>query len=463
MRRIALALLTLALLATPVFAGGQQEGSGGQGSGAAEQVELEFVISETEYQQVTQDIWDLYTEENPNVSVEVVGWNEGQDAVYLARIAAGDPPHMWETAAFNPITQDRYEFLVNLLDIDYPYLDSFTYDARNRWGEIYGIEDFLPSLDVWMPVTRSFIYREDVMAQTGLNPKDTVVDRDSLIEFLYDLKEVVDASPTLQYTLDTGWLANGWRVNLFAFTYLFNGLDAQYDVWRGDIRWDDMENSPYVDSLNFVKQLYDDGILPESWWTRQWEHDYEAGFIAGRSNLIWHGPWPWDKTLVNDPDAQLTGFPLPPNDEGMIIHDPIVANGGTAIFNAWEDDPIFDEIVKAFVWYNSPEIIKLRSEATGKIPAFDMSSVGQPDIRNMQYEEVIKPFNEGEFYDGDAQWDTRPWPDFVVAPYKIDGTADVLRDDTIAQHWGSFMTGEISTEEFLSIFQERWDAAYDFD
>lgn len=454
MRKALLVLFVVCLLIPTAFAGGQQDSAQG------EKVELEFVISETEYQQLTQDIWDLYTEENPNVTVNVLGWNEGQDAVYLSRIAAGDPPHMWETAAFNPITKDRYDFLVNLLEVDYPYFDDFKYDVKERWGSVYGVEDYLPSLDVWMPVTRSFIYRKDVMEDSGLSPKGNVQDIADLEEFLYDLKAYVEKDETLQYTLDTGWLANGWRVNLFCFTYMFNGLDAQYDVWTGKIRWDDMERSPYVDSLNFLKKLYDDGILPEMWWTRQWEHDYEAGFIAGKSNLIWHGPWPWDKTLVADPSAQLTGFPLPPNaDNGKILHDPIVGDGGTGIFKEWQDKPIFEEVLKAFNWYNSPEIIKLRSEATGKIPAFDMSAVGQPNIQNMQYEEIIKPFAEGEF--GDMEWDTRPWPDFIVAKYKVDGKADVLKDNTIAAYWGDFMLGNISTEEFLSIFQKRWEEAYD--
>jgi len=460
MRKAVFVLLLSLFLVGTVFAGGQQEQDAAKEGEAAEKMELEFVISETEYQQVVQDIWDLYTEENPNVEVQVVGWNEGQDAVYLARIAAGDPPHMWETAAFNPITKDRYDFLVNLLEVDYPYFDKVKYDVKERWSSIYGVDDYLPSLDVWMPVTRSFIYRKDVMAESGLNPKESVRDKEALMTFLYDLQDYVEQDEKLQYTLDAGWLANGWRVYLFCFTYMLHDLESQYAVWQGDIRWNDMKNSPYVDTLNFFKKLYDDGILPVKWWTRQWEHDYEAGYIAGKSNLAWHGPWLWDKTVVGDPDANLTGFPMPPNENGKILHDPISADGGVAIFKEWQNKPIFDEIVKAFNWYNSPEIIKLRSEATGKIPAFDMSDVGQPDIQNVQYQEFIKPFADGEF--GDMEWDTRPWPDFKVAQYKVDGKADVLKDNTIAAHWGDFMMGKISTEEFLSIFQKRWEEAYEF-
>lgn len=426
-------------------------------------VVIELLLVEAEYTNQTAELLKLYTQENPHVTFKIHGWTEGQDAVWEARIAAGDPPHIFENAPANQITKDRYSFLWDLRQLEYPYWDRYPYDVRARWGEAFGVPNYLPILPVWAPVLRTFIYDAEKMEEAGLNPKETVRTPEDLDAFLANLKKYVDSKGgSLQYVFDMGWNPNGFGRGVpFALTTMVASLDEQYDVWQGKIRWDDMERSPYAKSFALFKKWYDLGYFPRRFWTRQWEPDYEAGFIAGKSILTWHGPWLWDKYLAAKPAGKLDGFTLPPNKNGQVGTDSFLPDNGVGIFKAHEGKPVFEEVKKFFVWYNSPAIVKARAEIRGRVPLLDLKDVGSPDLRGMQYLQVVKPFNEGKF-GPTYHWDVRPWPDGIVGKYRVKGTPEVLRDDAMAAIWGDFLENRISLKDFLSVLQKRWETGYSF-
>jgi len=428
-------------------------------------VEIELLLVEAEYSTQTNELLKMYSKENPNVSFKIHGWTEGQDAVWEARIAAGDPPHLFENAPANPITKDRYEFLYDLRKLDYPYWDRFPFDVKTRWSEVFGVPNYLPILPIWSPVIRTFIYDAEKMKEAGLNPKETVKTLADLESFLAQLKKYVDSKKgtTLQYVFDMGWTPNGYgRAVPFAITTMVASLEEQYAVWQGKIRWDDMEKSPYAKSMALIKKWYDLGYFPPKFWTRQWEPDYEAGFIAGKSIFTWHGPWLWDKFIAAKPTAKLDGFTLPPNKDKLVGTDSFVPDNGVGIFKVHEKKPMFEEVKKFFVWYNSPKIVKARAEIRGRVPLFNLQDVGSPNLRGLQYTQVVRPFNEGKLWGADVRWDMRPWPDGIVAKYRVKGTPEVLRDDAMAAVWGDFLENRISLKEFLSILQKRWEVAYKF-
>ncbi len=80
------------------------------------------------------------------------------------------------------------------------------------------------------------------------------------------------------------------------------------------------EDSPYRHAYEFFKEANDEGWMPPSMWTRQWEGDMEASYIAGKSVMMMHGPWVWDKALAAGSDFAINGhqngIPLTPPAEG---------------------------------------------------------------------------------------------------------------------------------------------------
>lgn len=426
------------------------------GAFAQDKVTLEFSVTEGEYAAQYQGILDLYEEENPNVEINLTSVNEDTEAAFSARVAAGDAP-----AARDLIWPDKnsYQQYVNLLDVDTLHWDKLIYDGQHAFENTTGIEGYQPTFNVRVGPFRGFIYYADEMEKAGLDPK-SIKTVDDLIAFLDELKAYVDSNPDLEYVLDTGWLAGAWgRFNPEVWAFGLGATKEEIaDVFRGKIDWTDQANNPFVPYFKTLKLFYDKGYMPERWWTRNWDQDYEAGFIAGKSILTFHGPWTWDKVHAVKPDANLDGFFFPPNKENKIWGDMLSSDWGAAMYSANRDDPNFDEMLKLFNWWNSPQIVKYRAEAVGFVPAMDLSEVGGVELTNDQYTKVIKPVLDGEV--NGATFDHGMCGRCVVEEYYVGGTPRVFQDNAMAEIYGDYLEGRTDLAELLEIMKARWERAY---
>jgi hypothetical protein len=120
--------------------------------------------------------------------------------------------------------------------------------------------------------------------------------------------------------------------------------------------------------------------------------------------------------------------------------------------------PVKDAMIKAFNWWHSPEALKMRAEAVGATPAYDLSSVGAPELTNSQYVQYIKPVNDGVF--GKLQWENGFAGQDLAAGYQKSGTPDVLASDDMAEVVGKYFEGKLSIEELMKVIQTRWETAY---
>ncbi|MDD4493150.1 MAG: ABC transporter substrate-binding protein [Eubacteriales bacterium] len=427
---------------------------------AGEDVVLEVVVTDPEYMAKEREIWDLYEEEHKNVKINLISVNEDQAAAFDARIAAGTPSDIMSKRT--NVSKDDYQKFVNLQEIDYPYWDLFNFDIKNAFSKSQGISDnYSPVLSVWAGKYYSFLFYEDEMQKAGLDPVESVKSLDDLDKFLADLKAYVEGGSEFSYVFDIGW--DSWfdgsvLLQSFAVALGFDGQDME-DVFMGNIRWDDVDKNPYAAAFKLLKEYYDKGYLPEKWWTRSWDKDYEPGFIAKKSILAFHGPWLWTKVLAANPDAKLSGFPLPMNEDGKIWSGASTAVEGACMFACNKDKPQYEETVKAFIWFNSPETVKLRSEALGLAVCMDLSEVGQPDLRDPQTLSIVKPFQEGVF--GKASWESVE-PNRIASAFKIKGTPEVLQDDAIAVEIGKYFEDQQTLGDFMKVLQTRWENSYDF-
>jgi hypothetical protein len=79
-----------------------------------------------------------------------------------------------------------------------------------------------------------------------------------------------------------------------------------------------------------------------------------------------------------------------PSSKASIAETSIIRNAGVEIskgdvlFAANKTKANYAEAVKAYIWWTSPEVIKLRAEALQQIPVYDLKDIGLPTLRGAQ-------------------------------------------------------------------------------
>ena len=423
--------------------------------------EMEIKSIQPEYSAQTKQILDVYTEQNPGVTFKIVDVNEDTQAAYDARIAAGNPADMDCQAA---CTKENYKQYVNLLDMPDFKWDIFHKEAKTAFNTIYGVPNYVPMVNPFLGYFFTFIFYKDKMKEAGLDPKANVKTMDDLDKFLGDLKKVVDGSGgKYAYVLDTGW--HPWIYGTVFPSAMSIGMNEskkkQQDLFLGKIKFTDMDQNPFVPYFERYKDWYAKGYLPEKWWTRNWD-EFENGNIAGKSILTFHGPWMWDKIQAANPTegAQLDGFNWPASSDNKLYVTPTATfafnTNAAALYTANAKKTNAAEAQKLFLWWHTPQTIKMISEAIGAAPASDLSSVGGVKLRHPQMVNVVQPtIAEGKLqYDGDFHG-------LDVAASKFKGGAEnVMESDRTAAMYGDFLEGKTSLEDLMKAYQARWDAAY---
>jgi len=428
---------------------------------AAEVITLEVAAEQPEYEAHERAIWNIFEKENPNIKIELSSYNEDAIPALYARIAGGNP---LDIATRMYATKDNYKQWVNLQDIDFQYWDNFTLDMKNEWSEATGIPDYTPVITPFAGLVVSFIYDANAMEVAGIDCSNirTWEDVDAM---LAKLKAYVDSDPKLKYVISTG--NHQWCWPYMLANPIMTSLDPDAQgkslrLMKGEIKWTDIDQNPWVPFFKWLKNYYDKGYFPKNFWETTWD-EYEAGVVAGTSILTIHGPWIWEKLEAADPTIKLSGFPIPANSEGKIqaFPDDIRSEQiGSGIYvDPKRSDAEMAATVKAFNWYLSPEIVKLRAEALGKIPQYDLSSVGGADIQSTQYKTVIKSVNDGKF--GDISWDNTPFGVDLASRWYIEGKPGISTAPGILEVWGKYLNNQITLEQLMEIYQQRFDAAYD--
>ena len=426
------------------------------GTALAQGVELEVIATEPEYMAQDGAIWSIYEQENPGVTIKMISINEDTEAAYQARVAGGDPADIRANIFFP--TKDNYQTYHDVTGMDCVRWDLFSYDAQNAFRQTHGI-DHQPSVNVRSNPFRQFVYYEDVMADAGLDPK-SIRTLDELESFLADLKAYVDNDDRLEHVIDAGWLPPAWgRFNNEVWAMGFGATKQDVrDLYLGKIAWTDQENNPFVPFFEKLREWYAAGYMPANWWERSWAQEFEASFIAGRSALAFHGPWIFDKVQAQNPEVELNGFFFPPNRENKVWGPESTSDYGSALYAANAGDESFEAAKDAFCWWVSPEIVKLRAEAIGFVPAMDLSSVGGAELTNTQYVKVLKPVLDGE---AGFEFDQSLCGMCVAAKYRVAGTPEVMMDGSMSEVFGDYITGEMEMDALLALLQERWERAYD--
>jgi hypothetical protein len=434
----------------------------------AETVVLEKGAVQPEYANAEAQIWDVYMAQNPNVTVELFTVNEDTQAAFQAKVEGGYTPAFAPTWHFTPlIDAQNVDTFLDLSSIDFEWWDRLNTDPLNNVPALFGWGPV--TIDIFSGFIFTWEYHKDLMEQAGLNPREGVKTWQDLKDWLQAGTDWANATDGVDFFWDQAWHNWVWGFNYMRAIPLAFPDGQQEDIlacYKGEKAFN-ADDSPFRHTLEFFKEAYEKGWIPDSFWTREWETDMEASYIAKKSVMMLHGPWPWDKMLAADPDAQQEGIPLTPPAEGqgtwMQYQGETQYNKGQACMLARAKDlPEFPQILHAFNWFHSPEVIKMRAEMHGRGVIYELD---EPlDLAGPQWEGIVKEFQPGGFYE-DVQVTTDVWGSVWAAPdlkagapsefdYEAGGLADEIR---------MLMMGEKDVQGVLDTFQKNYEESYDLE
>lgn len=225
-------------------------------------VVFEVLADNPEYEAQEKELWSLYTKDNPHVTIKVFSVNEGQQEAFHARVAANNAPH-FGSRTVGSINKENYQTYLNLQEINYPYWDELSFDAKILHEQLLGLpEGYTPSISLFGSNKYSFIYHEDIIKNIGVDPT-AIKTWDDVDAFLAAVKAYKEKNGGFEYVLDAGWHNYVMMSQLFPVMAVSLGQDlqAERDLWMGKIAWDDVEKNPYVPVFKKFKEFYDKGYL----------------------------------------------------------------------------------------------------------------------------------------------------------------------------------------------------------
>ena len=440
---------------------------------AEEAVVLEVVMDTPEYQNQHQQIFDLFSEEYPEATVTLITHSEDGQPAYVAKVAGGYVPAMetcWASGNSFRLNKDTYDVAIDLTTIDYPYWDLFLWDIKNTWANIYGLSG-PRCIDPYLGVVMTWQFHMDMLDPAGLNPITNVKTWDDLKTWLDEGTKWANAadSPVDRF-YDQGWLNPwfGWHLQYDTMPLAFPEGQREHQIacWKGEKPFNG-EDSPYRRYLEFYVEAYSKGWLPESFWTRRWEEDMESSFAAKTSAVMLHGPWTFDKTLSIDPSAQMAGFPATPPVEGQsqwmqLQSDPGIDTGSQAMFmrTGNETKAEWDLVRQLFIWWHSPDIVKLRAEAIGFMPGMKLDPPA--DLQGGQMKAIVLEIEKPGGLFENVKWERSVSGETQMGEKRKGGSPGTwdVESGNIASNWADMMTGKTTVQDYLDLAQKNYEASY---
>ena len=437
---------------------------------AAEEVTLD-VMSLAEYEAPYREIWNVFESEHEGIKINVFSINEDTAAAHEAKVAGGYLPAIELTQEMQIFfDKNNYEMAVNLGEMDFPWWDRWQFDVKNMWSDLHGLPG-PRSLDVFQGYVVTWQYNSELMEKAGLDPHNDVKTWDDLEKWLAEGAAWAAKTDGVDWFWNQAW--HNWvfgnlYTDLIPLAFPDGQRDRQVDCWTGKAKFN-AEDSPYRHYYEFYKKANDEGWMPPNMWTNVWEGDMEASYIAGKSVMMLHGPWVWDKALAAGSEFAVAGhqegLPATPPAEGQSVW--IQGAQPPNIDNQWfiragnEKTPHWAQTQVAWNWFWSPEAVPMKAQAEGRWPLYDLD---EPlDLQGPQYQKVLKEIGtEGGLW-ADAQWEQGLNGVVSASPYRKKGSKGVWDWESNGNNevMAKVLQGEITIQEALDIAQANWEDSYD--
>ena len=219
-------------------------------------------------------------------------------------------------------------------------------------------------------------------------------------------------------------------------------------------------NSPLKIWPEMFLQLKEMGVLKD-YPTRGWG-DHEDAWIAGRSILLFHAHWPWDKMLTERPDVNLASFPFPTESgKDRTLFSSPAGPGMWCIPLYATERPNIEETVDLFNWWQSPETVALLSEALGQVYAYNYDRTIDMEGKN-QASLLLAKLGQGDL--ADVTLSEKPtyrelYPKYLREGATLYGWWD---NATCLPALTAVWNGEKPVQYLLDVIGETWEQSYDF-
>jgi ABC-type glycerol-3-phosphate transport system substrate-binding protein len=310
-------------------------------------------------------------------------------------------------------------------------------------------------------------YNGDLMERAGLNPHEDVKTWEDLYKWMDEGTQWAAAQD------DVDWFYNqAWHNWIFGLNYsdciplaFEDGSRArQADCWLGKAAFN-AEDSPYRHYFQFFLDAKNNGWIPENMPTRQWEGDMEASYIAGKSVMMLHGPWVWDKARAAGSTFTQEGLLATPPAEGMEtwMQSALPPN----IDNQWwmrageVDLPVWPQTLVAWNWFWSPKAVAARAQAEGRWPLYTLD---EPlDLKGPQYQQVLKFVESADGPWPNSKWEQEFTGNVLSSPYRLKGSKGVWDWEANGNNviFADLFSGKIDVMGALDVLQKNWEESYE--
>ena len=425
------------------------------------------VMSLAEYQGPYREIWNVFESENPGIKINVFSINEDTAAAFEAKIAGGYLDHIeltQETQIF--FKNDNYEMALNLGEIDFPWWDRFTFDAKKAWSDLFNLPG-PRSLDWAQGYVMTWQYNGDLMAEAGLDPRKDVKSMDDLYKWMDEGTAWVKSSGKAEQFWNQAW--HNWIFGVNYSECIPQGWSdgtrqRMADCWLGKAKFN-AEDSPYRHFYQFYLDAKNKGWIMENMPQRLWEGDMEASYIGGKSVMMIHGPWVWDKASAAGATFKQDGIPATPPAEGMETwwQSALPPN----IDNQWwmragvDKLPTWPQNLVAWNWFFGPEAIPYRAQAEGRFPLYKLDT--PIDLKGLQFLAVCKYIEDPAGPWPNTKWEQAQTGNVLASPFRKKGAKGVFDWESNGnnQVFADLFTGKIDVKGALDIAQKNWEESYE--
>ena len=438
---------------------------------AAAVVTLDVMAPVSEYEAPYREIWNVFEAENPGIKINLFSINEDTAAAHEAKVAGGWLPAIEHSQEMqiNP-NKDNYQLFTDLSSFDFPWWDRFTFDAKNAWSDLYGLPG-PRTLEIYQGYVFTWQWNDELMQKSGLDPQRDVKNWADMKKWLAEGADWAAKTDGVDWFYNQAWHNWGFGnvyADMLPLAFADGQRDRQVDCWLGRSKFNDAD-SPYRHFYEFFLEANEKGWIPPKLWTRQWEGDMEASYIAGKSVMMLHGPWVWDKAMAAGSEFAISGhqagLPSTPPAKGQSPWiqgaQPPAIDSGFFIREGNMKQDNWDATMTAWNWLHSPEAIPMRAQAEGRAPLYKVD--GELDIQGPQYQAIIKEIGVSGGKWADIQWEQGQSGEVLAGPYRKKGSRGVWDWEANGNNevFANLLQGKITVQDVLDIAQKNWEESYD--
>ncbi len=437
---------------------------------AAKEVTLD-VMSLAEYEAPYREIWNVFESSHPGIKINVFSINEDTSAAYEAKVAGGYLAAIELTQEMQIyFDQNNYQMAVDLSTLDFPWWDRWQFDVLHAWPDLFNLPG-PRSLDVFQGYVFTWQWNDELMQKSGLDPQRDVKTWDDLKKWLGEGADWAAKTDGVDWFWNQAWHNWVFGVNysdMLPLAFADGQRDKQADCWLGRAKFNDPD-SPYRHFFEFFVEANEKGWMPPNMWTRQWEGDMEASYIAGKSVMMLHGPWVWDKAMAAGSEFAINGhqagLPMTPPAEGQSVW--IQGALPPNIDNQWfirtgnEKTDFWDQTQTAWAWFWSPDAVPMKAQAEGRWPLYTLD---EPlDLQGPQYQAVLKEIGTPDGKWADAKWEQGLTGNVKSSPYRKKGSKGVWNWESNGNNevFANLLQGKITVQDALDMAQKNWEESYD--